>query len=240
LNIRAAARTVKAMHITVFGAAGPTGTLFTERALAAGHDVTAAVRRPLPDRTGVRVVHADATDADAVSAAVEGADAVVSILGTRLSRRPVSLYSEGAAAILAAMDRHGVRRLLAVSSSVLDPAWRPTGATFFNAVLDPYVNRVLGRTVHDDMRRMEALVRASDVDWTLVRASGLFDTDEVTDHLVSPGSADGVYTARVDLAAAMLDELTGRRFVRAAMGVATTSVTPSVLGLVRREILAKR
>ena len=228
------------MHITVFGAAGPTGTLFTGRAVPAGHDVTAAVRRPIPDLDGVRVVRADVTDPDATAAAVEGADAVVSILGTGLTRKPVSLYSEGAATILAAMNRHGVRRLLAVSSNVLDPVWRPTGAFFFNAVLDPYVNRVLGRTVHDDMRRMEALVRASDVDWTLVRASGLFDTDEVTDHLVSAGSADGVYTARVDLAAAMLDELTGRRYVRTAMGVATTSVTPSVLGLVRRELLAKR
>lgn len=119
-------------------------------------------------------------------------------------------------------------------------AWRPSGKPFLNAVLDPYVNRVLGCIVHDDMRRMEAAIRASDVDWTLLRSSGLFDTDDVTDHLVTSESADCVFTSRADLAAALLTELTERRFVRAARGVATTSVTPSILGMVRREMLAKR
>src|SRR6478752_626946 len=115
------------MRITVFGANGPTGRHLTDQALAAGHQVTAVTRRPgsLPARAGLTAAVADATDPAAVDAAVEGADAVLSALGARFSKEPITLYSQSAAAITRAMDRHGVRRLLVISSSIADPDWRP-------------------------------------------------------------------------------------------------------------------
>ncbi|HZO66312.1 MAG TPA: NAD(P)H-binding protein [Kribbellaceae bacterium] len=69
----------------------------------------------------------------------------------------------------------------------------------------PYINRRLGRTVHEDMRRMEALISDSGLDWTIVRASGLFNHPQVTGYQIAEGSADGVFTARTDLAAALLE-----------------------------------
>ncbi|KJK55370.1 NAD(P)-dependent oxidoreductase [Saccharothrix sp. ST-888] len=230
------------MRITVFGATGPTGRRLTEQALAAGHRVTAVARRPesLPARAGLTVVGADATEPDAVGAAVAGSDAVLSALGARPGRRPVTVYSAGARNIVSAMERHGVRRLLVVSSSVVDPAWRPSGAFFFNHVLDPYVNRVIARTAHEDMRRMEALIKESSLDWTIVRPSGLFDHPVVTDHRLAEDSADGLFTARSDLAASMLAQLADDRFVRRAMGVVTTEVKPSIARLIWREGTGKR
>jgi uncharacterized protein YbjT (DUF2867 family) len=230
------------MRITVFGATGPTGRRVVEQALAAGHRVVAVARRPedVPAREGLTVVAADATDPQAVDAAVAGSDAVLSALGARPSRRPVAVYSEGVRNIVAAMGRHGVRRLVVVSSSVLDPAWRPSGEFFFNHVLDPYVNRVIARTAHQDMRRMEALVRASGLDWTIVRPSGLFDHPEVTAHRLAENSADGLYTARADLAATMLGQLADDRYVRRAVGVITTEVRPGLVGLLRSEAARKR
>jgi putative NADH-flavin reductase len=227
------------MRIVIFGASGPTGRLLTGRALAAGHKVTAVTRRPdsIEEADRLTVVRADVTDA--VDMVVEGNDAVVSVLGVPLSRKPVTLYSAGIANILAGMRQHGVRRLVAVSSAVLDPRWRPSDAWFFNNVLDPYVNRKLGRTVHDDMRRMEALIRASDLDWTIVRASGLFSHPEVTEYAVSEDSADGVYTSRTDLAAALLEQLSDDTYVRKAVGVVTTAVQPGIVRLIWREAIRK-
>lgn len=81
------------MNITVFGANGKTGRQVVERALAAGHTVTAFVRDPAKapqvapgaqDR--LRVVIGDALDATAVARAVAEADAVVSALGTSARR----------------------------------------------------------------------------------------------------------------------------------------------------------
>ncbi|WP_030164271.1 NAD(P)-dependent oxidoreductase [Streptomyces sp. NRRL S-813] len=226
------------MRIAVFGAGGPTGRELLTQALDNGHEVTAVTRRPklVPAREGLVVADADALDARAVDAVVAGQDAVLSALGVPPGKGPVTLYSDSAAHMTAAMERHGVKRLMVVSSSVLDPGWRPSGAFFFNNVLDPYVNRVIARAAHEDMRRMEDVVRAHDLDWTIVRPSGLFDHPGPTPYLLAENSADGVFTARSDLAASMLAQLADDRFVRRAMGVATTRVRPSVPRMIWREI----
>lgn len=230
------------MRIAVFGANGPTGRHLIGQVLAAGHEVVAVTRRPgsLPSRPGLAVAVADATDPAAVDTAVSGTDAVLSALGARFSKESITTYSASATAITGAMARHGVKRLLAVSSSVADPYWRPTGAYFFNHVLDPLVNRRLGRTLHEDMRRMEAVIRETDLDWTLVRPSGLFEHPVTTDYHTAENSADGVFTARVDLAASMLRELEEQRYVRTAMGVITTAVKPNIAKLVWNEGVKKK
>ena len=62
------------MHITILGANGKTGTLLLEQGLAAGHEVTALVRRAgtVASRPHLGVVTGDATDADSVAAASRG------------------------------------------------------------------------------------------------------------------------------------------------------------------------
>lgn len=230
------------MRIAVFGANGPTGRHLTDQALAAGHEVVAVTRRPgsLSARPALAVAVADATDPVAVDAAIRGTDAVLSVLGARFSRETISTYSASATAITGAMARHGIKRLLAVSSSIADPHWRPTGAHFFNHVLDPLVNRRLGRTLHEDMRRMEAVIRRTDLDWTFVRPSGLFEHPVVTEYHTAEASADGVFTARTDLASSMLREVEERRYVRTAMGVITTAVKPNIAKLIWNEGVKKK
>jgi putative NADH-flavin reductase len=230
------------MRTVVFGAAGPTGRQLTEQALAAGYEVTAVTRRPgsIQPRAGLTVVIADVGDPDAVEGAVAGSDAVLSSLGVPLSPKPITVYSQGNANIMAAMHRHGVKRLITVSSSVMDPTWRPTGEFFFNNVMDPLFNRKLGRTAHEDMRRMETLVRDSDLDWTIARPSGLFHHPAVTRFQVAENVADGLFTARADLAAGMVAQLTDDRFVRKAFAVITTEVRPSIVGLIWREAIGKK
>ena len=66
---------------------------------------------------------------------------------------------------------------------------------------------VLGKTVYEDMRRMEELIRNSEVDWTIVRPSGLFDMDFVSDYELAEDHIAGRFTARSDLAAAMLAQV---------------------------------
>ena len=78
------------MKIVIFGANGATGRLLTGQALAGGHDVAAVTRRPADfpiTHTRLTVVASDVLDARAVEAAVEGADVVLSTLGTPFARR---------------------------------------------------------------------------------------------------------------------------------------------------------
>ncbi|BCK56050.1 NAD(P)-dependent oxidoreductase [Nocardia wallacei] len=231
------------MRITVFGANGLTGRLLTGQALAAGHQVTAVTRKPesFPLHHGqLDVLGADVLDPAAVDTAVAECDAVLSTLGVPAGKKPISTYSDGATNIVAAMQRHDVRRLAVVSSSGVDPRPYSDGGIFFNHVLLPYVTRVLGKTLYDDMRRMESLIRATDLDWTIIRPSGLYHLPAVTEYTVVEGHADGRFTARVDLAASLLAALTDDRYLRTTVGVVTTVDNPTLLRWIRQEALAER
>ncbi len=70
------------MRVAIFGAAGKTGGLLVDRALAKGYEVTVLVRNASKfKKEGVRVVAGDATKLDDVLHAVRGQDAVIDAIG---------------------------------------------------------------------------------------------------------------------------------------------------------------
>jgi putative NADH-flavin reductase len=229
------------MSIVVFGANGPTGRLLVAHALAAGHQVIAVTRRPdkFPQQhPNLTVARADVLDASAVEGVVSGADAILSTLGAPYGRTQVAVYSVGVRNILTAMERHQVRRLVVVSSSATDPKPYADAGFFFNRVVQPFVVNVLGKTVYEDMRRMEELIRNSEVDWTIVRPSGLFDADFVSDYELAENHIAGRFTARSDLAAAMLAQIDDERYVRKILAIATSENVPSMARLIMREAIS--
>ncbi|NEA32520.1 SDR family oxidoreductase [Streptomyces sp. SID13031] len=95
----------------------------------------------------------------------------------------------------------------------------------------------MARTTHDDLRRMEQLVRDSELDWTIARPSGLFDNHAVTAYEVQEDQADGLFTAREDLAAALLAQLGSDVYAGRAMAVITTAVKPKLVKLIWQEAI---
>lgn len=230
------------MHLVIFGANGSTGRLLTRQALGGGHTVSAVTRHPevFPiTHERLRVVSADVRDPASVEGAVAGAEAVLSTLGVPFSRRPITLYSEGTTHIIDAMRTHGVRRLVCVSSSATDPGGAPTGGFVVDKVLQPFFIGVVGRTLYADLRRMEQLVTESELDWTIVRPSGLFDTPEVTKFVTGEGHLDSRFTSRADLARCMLDQAADRHDIGKKLAVVTVDVKPSLLKLLWREGISK-
>ena len=230
------------MKLTIFGANGPTGRLLTQLALDAGHRVVAVTRRPddFPlDHPDLTVATGDVHDAESVNEAVSDSEAVLSTLGVPFTRDPVTVYSAGVANLLGAMSEHDTKRLVVVSSSATEPHHHADGGFLLNRVLQPIITRTIGKTVYADMRRMEGLLRSSDLEWTVMRPSGLFDLPEPTEYRLDEDQAPGVYTARVDLAASMLAQLGDDRYVRRFLAVTTTAVKPSLWSLIRKEAAKK-
>jgi nucleoside-diphosphate-sugar epimerase len=225
------------MNLVVFGANGKTGRRVTALALAAGHQVTAVTRRPrefpIAGR-GLTVAGADARDAAAVAPIVEDADAVVSVLGVSFTREPVDTYSVGTRAIVDAMSSAGVRRLVVVSSTAAYPT-RRTKAPLSLRLIEPILTRTIGKTVYDDIRRMETIVRASQLDWTIVRPSGLFDLDERTNYLSGDVDPVGAFTARIDLADYLVALAADSSTEGETVIVSTTEATPSLWQMIRQE-----
>jgi uncharacterized protein YbjT (DUF2867 family) len=231
------------MKLAVFGANGPTGKLLARLALDEGHDVVAFTRHPdaFPlVHPHLEVVAGDVHDVVAVAAAVDGAGAVISTLGVPFAKTPITVYSDGVANIIAAMQAAHVKRLVCVSSSTLGPHPEPLGGFVFEKIMQPYVVNKLGKTVYDDMRRMEAMVSESDLAWTIVRPSGLFEAEAVSAYGVAIDYIGYRFTARIDLADCLLREALDDAHACSAIAVATPSAKPSMLKLIWQEGIRKK
>lgn len=234
------------MKLAVFGANSSTGRHLTEQALAAGHMVTAVVRRPddfpLSD-PHLQALGADVYDKAAVERAVAGQDAVVSILGVPYARQPVTVLSRGITHITDAMALHGVKRLVTVTSRLLAvhanraAGEKPLHERFmYRRVLYPILT-TMGRTLYDDMVRMEQLVRATDLDWTIVRPSALFNTNMISNYHFGPPQSPGLYTSRIDLAHSLLAEVTDNAHVYEVVSVFTTEGVPTFGDVLKKEVM---
>ncbi|MBC8092596.1 MAG: NAD(P)H-binding protein [Pseudonocardia sp.] len=226
------------MDLAVFGANGPTGRLVVRQALTAGHHVVAVTRKP--DRYPVTsphldVVAADVTDPDDVERVLStGPQAVISTFGVPYGRSEITVYSQGIAHITRAMTIHGVERLVCVTSTTVATDDAPGESLFGRKVLLPFLRNVVGRTLYDDMERMEAIVRSSGLDWTVVRPGGLFDGVVPTaDYEVAPRRLSGRVTSRADLAETLVREAVTPLHPRSVIEVMTRSGLPSFTTFVK-------
>ncbi|OAN41563.1 NAD(P)-dependent oxidoreductase [Mycolicibacterium iranicum] len=227
-------------HLVVFGANGPTGRRLVEQALAGDHRITAVTRKPdeFPLQSErLDVVAADVTDPDGVDRALAGAEAVISTYGVPYSRTEITVYSQGIANITQAMTGRGVQRLVCVSSTTVATEDAPGDSLVWRKVVGPFLRNSLGRTLYDDMERMEHVVQNSNLDWTIVRPGGLFNAAEPTaDYEVGAPRLSGHVTSRADLADFLIKEATEPRHPRAIVEVITRSARPSPLNFLKEAL----
>ena len=210
------------MKVIVFGASGRTGRLLVDGALARGHDVTAFVRAP--DKLGVprdhvRVVRGDVLDGGAVSDAVDGQEAALVALGVAMKKGDPAVNAQGTLNVIRSMQRYDVRRLVVLSAGGTQQGPDPNLPWAFERVVKP----LFLRHAFADLRRMETSVRQSELDWTIVRASGgLTDGPARGEYRAEPGYSlpGGRKIARADVAAFMLDELGRRENIAHALAIA--------------------
>ncbi len=106
------------MNVLVVGGTRGLGRAVVSAAHAAGHTLTVLSRHAADFAapvSGVRVVVGDAGDGDDVERAVAGQQAVVWTVSAGAGGAGAFVASRGAAFVLAAMARHGVRRLVCVT-----------------------------------------------------------------------------------------------------------------------------
>ncbi len=203
------------MKVLVLGATGGTGRAIVAEARRAGHEVRALVRsRAKAAELDADLVVGDARDPAAVGDAVRGCDAVISALGTPVSPLgKVTLLSAATTALLDAMRREGVGRIVCITGMGAGDS-RGHGGFLFDRIFLP----LFLRHVYADKDRQEAMVRASGLDWVLVRPSVLNNkpasgrVDALTD--LSGFAGGGI--ARADVARFVVAQLTTDRWLRQA------------------------
>ena len=206
------------MQIAILGGTGGIGGHVLGWALDAGHPVRALARRTeaLPPRGGLTVIRGDALDASAVTETIAGADAVVSALGPRGANAD-SLLAGAAANTVAAMDKTGARRLVAVSAAGAYITADPDTGWLLKAILP----RVFAKHFAD-VRQMESVIRESGLDWTVVRATRLVNRPGTGRYRVRPDfpPPHGRTVARADVAHFIAAALTEDSWLHEAPAVA--------------------
>ena len=204
------------LHLTVFGATGSVGRHVIDQALARGHRVTAFTRHPesIQPAAGLEVCAGDVLDATAVRAAVAGRDAVIVALG---DGRRGGVREAGTRTVVQAMTDLGVRRLVCQSTlgagdsrGNLDLMWKHL---MFGLLL---------RRAYADHQRQEDVVRASALDWTILRPAAFTDGPATGTYRHGFGPDDRSTTlkiSRADVAHALLRQVTDPAGVGRAVAV---------------------
>ena len=145
------------MTLAVTGATGFVGQALLDRAAQAGIPIRAITRREQPERPGVTWIAGDLDAPNALAQAMKGAEAVLHIAGVVNAPQPAGFETgnvKGTLNVIEAAVKARVNRLVFVSSlSAREPHLSAYGSS---------------------KARAEKLVRASGLDWTIVRPPAIY------------------------------------------------------------------
>ncbi|HZX57816.1 MAG TPA: SDR family oxidoreductase [Mucilaginibacter sp.] len=214
------------MNIFISGASGGTGRPAVEQALKAGHKVTALVRDPAKlsiTHPNLTIIRGDIMRPDTFKSFLQGQDAVISAIGVTggslFSDKPTTLYSQGNANLLAAIEQYGVKRFFCISASAIEIS--PVIPWYVRFVAK-YVIQKLLKHMYADIRRMEAIVKESNTEWTIIRPPQLTDGPLTGQYraAVNKYLKNCLKISRADLAHVMVSNLTNPVFSQAIVEVA--------------------
>ncbi|MEN0065842.1 MAG: SDR family oxidoreductase [Myxococcota bacterium] len=205
--------------LLLFGATGGTGRAVLDQALAAGHRVTAmvrdAARLPL-QHPHLTVLEGDGTDAQRIAEVLPGHDVVISTVGAPPSSR-AGVRESCTRAQIEAMQAQKVRRLISLSTHGVGES-RNDLPWFMKLFIVPFILR----RAFADHEAQEALVRQSDLDWTLVKPTNLTDDPASGDYahgFVNVPKGRSMKVPRADVAAFIVAQIDSDAYVGKEPGI---------------------
>jgi putative NADH-flavin reductase len=198
------------MKIAVFGGSRGVGRQAIEQALAQGHVIQALMRNPDKfDLThpNLTVLPGNVLQAADVAACVAGVEAVVCSLGST-GDNPNNIVTLGTQQIISAMKAAGVRRLVVVTSIGVGDS-KDQVPLAFKALM-----KTILRAAMEDKEGQETAVKASDLDWIIVRPGGLTDGPRTGQYSFgTQKTLKAGQVSRADVAEFVLKQLTDDTFL---------------------------
>lgn len=204
------------MNIILFGATGSIGKLVLKQALEAGHQVTAFARNI--DKIEIKherlvKVQGNVLDAAAVSAVIPGHDAVMITLGAGAKGQ---VRAPGTLNVIQAMQQQGPSRLICQSTLGAGDSWSNLNVfwkyVMFNGLL---------RQAFADHQLQESYIKASGLDWTIVRPGAFTDKAIATDfkHGFPANTKTTLKISRTDVARFLIQQLASSEYLRKTPGL---------------------
>ncbi len=204
------------MKVLIFGATGGIGKHAMKHALDKGYDVTVYVRNAkkiTSDAENLTIVEGQLTDQEKMKEALTGQDAVIWCIGIPLKRKYENMDSlEGHKVLLKAMKETGVKRLI---------DWGTPSVPFEKdkkSLITVVPGVLAGIALTQAKKEMVAIgdmLKASDLDWTLVRFMAPKDTPYTGKVKVGFGDVKMSFNiSREDIGAFMVEQLEDERYIR--------------------------
>jgi len=206
------------MKVTIFGGTGATGQLVIQKALSAGHSVTAFARTPSKisiQHVNLIVIEGGLSDIEKIETAVKGADAVISLLGPSGKSKGL-IISSGIKNIIAAMKRFGVMRLIATAT----PSYKDSKDKFqFGFAFGVFMVKMLLKDTYQDIVETGVQITKSQLDWTIVRLPMLSNNTskgKLNIGYTGDGKVKLFSLTRSDLADFLIQQLDDKTYLRQA------------------------
>ena len=132
-------------------------------------------------------------------------------IGINTTRKPVTVFSEGAKNVIEAMTNSAPNHLICVTGIGAGDS-KNHGGFFYDRIFNP----ILLKTIYEDKERQEALVRNSNLEWIIVRP-GFLTNGPLTETyrvLVDLNGVTAGKISRADVAHFILSEIKKKRYLR--------------------------
>ncbi len=208
------------MKVFLIGATGGTGLEILDGLVYKDYDIKAMVRNSskmnldqfnVTRADQIKLVRSGVLEPGKLSDGLRNCDVVISALGTGTDNSYTEVYSEGGRNILAAMRANGIKRLITITSGLVDLSDPSTDNFFLNRIIRPSFNKI-----YYDMTRWETILDENcDIDWTCVRPTTLTDKKITGEYRVKENHCPrgGTKIGRADLADFILKQIYSREFI---------------------------
>ncbi|HEY7831952.1 MAG TPA: SDR family oxidoreductase [Ktedonobacterales bacterium] len=202
------------MQLAIFGATGRIGRPLVQQALDAGHEVVALVRDPAKvamQNEHLTLVQGDAMQLPDVERTVQGADAVICVLGHRKDS-PKDMQTIAARNIVQAMCAQHIQRLVSLTGAGVEaPQDRPKLSNH----LIKFALLALSGDVYRDGAAHARVIQESPLDWVIARGPRLTEGPHTGTYRVGwVGVNTGMTISRADVADFLLKQTTDTRHLR--------------------------
>jgi uncharacterized protein YbjT (DUF2867 family) len=205
------------MRVVIFGSTGRVGAAAVRAALAAGHEVRAAVRRqPAVAADGDRLsyVVADILEPATIVAAVTGMDAAIVAVGGDVFKQS-DIVTRSARAIIDALRARGITRYIGITGVA------QMRATLPGRLAQAVLRRSPIRYAVADHQRAYEIVGASDLEWTLAGCPWIKDGAHAGVYREHPDIFPGGFhtIAPADVGAFLAAQLGSTTYLRRVVGL---------------------
>lgn len=164
------------MKIAIIGASRGIGYQLLKTALEQGYEVSALLRNLTNfDITNpkLNIVKGDIRDLESVKTVIKDQDAICLCIGISPTNKPVDIFSVGVNNVLSAMGENSSQKLISVTGIGAGET-KGHGGFLYDRILKP----LLLKTIYADKDRQEAIIKASKVEWLIVRPGFLTDGEK--------------------------------------------------------------